>query len=80
MSGFPKPSINDVVKDTSVMVYVQPIENLGIGARPLGLPKNNVNGSRSIEHVGGTFGAKKMRGNDSADDPRGRGTGGRAKV
>ena len=80
MSGFPKPYMNDVVKDTSTMVYVQPIENLGIGARPSGLPKNNVNGSRSIEHVGYTDGGKKMSGNDSVASMRERGTAGRAKV
>jgi len=52
---FPAPYKNDVPKNpenTAQMEYVH-FPTLGIGARPSGLPKNNVNEIKSLDHVGG---------------------------
>ena len=54
----PKPSITDVAKDSSIMVYVD-TEKMGIGARSSGLPKSASTGPGSLEHVGGSAGKKK---------------------
>lgn len=56
MSRFPKPYVNDVKRDDSTMVYV-PMDTMNIGARNSGLPKNNMNGAKSLEHVGGSAGS-----------------------
>jgi hypothetical protein len=51
---FPRPYTDTVPKDpetVSVMEYTTfPV--MGIGARKSGLPKNNVNDIKSLEHVG----------------------------
>ena len=54
----PKPYINDVSKDDSIMVYV-PMDKMDIGARSSGLPKSASTGPKSLEHVGGSAGKKK---------------------
>ena len=54
----PKPYINDVSKDDSIMVYV-PMDKMDIGARSSGLPKSASTGLKSLEHVGGSAGKKK---------------------
>lgn len=54
----PKPYVNDVSKDDSILVYV-PTETMDIGARRSGLPKSASTGPKPIEHVGSTAGGKK---------------------
>ena len=54
----PKPYINDVSKDDSIMVYV-PMDKMDIGARSSGLPKSASTGPKSLEHFGGSAGKKK---------------------
>jgi hypothetical protein len=61
MSRFPKPYVGDVKKDDSTMVYV-PMDKMDIGSRNSGLPENNVNGAKSLEHVGGTTGSGMSKG------------------
>ena len=52
MAGrFPKPYVNDVARDNSLMKYV-PFETMGIGARKSGLPASASEGPGNIEHVG----------------------------
>lgn len=58
MSNFPKPYVNDVVKNESLMVYV-PTDHMGIGARKAALPKAASEGPKSLEHVGGSAGKSK---------------------
>jgi hypothetical protein len=53
MSKFPKPYINDVKKDESIMIYV-PTETMDIGARKSALPPSASTGPKSLEHVGGS--------------------------
>ena len=53
---FPKPYINDVKKDDSIMVY-PPTETMDIGARRSALPSSASTGPRSLEHVGGSAGS-----------------------
>ena len=48
---FPKAYVNAVRKDP-MMEYV-PFENLDIGARKSGLPKEGKKGNLGIDHVGG---------------------------
>ena len=51
---FPRPYTDSVPKDpenVSQMEYVN-FPKMGIGARSSGLPKNNVNEIKSLEHVG----------------------------
>jgi hypothetical protein len=50
---FPRPYQNDVPKesDKSMMQTVD-FPNMGIGARPSGLPKEASMGPKSLEHVG----------------------------
>ena len=51
---FPRPYTDSVPKDpenVSMMEYVH-FPTMGIGARNSGLPKNTVNGIKSLEHVG----------------------------
>ena len=55
MSKFPKPYINDAVKDETVMQYI-PTDHMGIGARKAALPATASNGPKSLEHVGGSAG------------------------
>ena len=52
---FPKPYINDVKKDDSIMVY-PPIETMDIGARRSALPASASTGPKSLEHVGTSAG------------------------
>lgn len=56
---FPRPYVNDVPAEGAdkTMVY-PPFDKLDIGARSSGLPKNNLNEIRSLDHVGGTAGKK----------------------
>ena len=52
---FPKPYLDSVPKNPEnvpQMEYVA-FAKMGIGARPSGLPKNNVNDIKSLDHVGG---------------------------
>jgi hypothetical protein len=62
---FPRPYVNSVPEEGSepMMQYV-PFKNLGIGARPSGLPKDGVNDIKSLTHVGedGTKGKKTWGG------------------
>ena len=55
---FPKPYVNDVRKDESLMQYV-PTDKMDIGARSSGLPKSASEGPKSLEHVGGSAGKNK---------------------
>lgn len=55
MSRFPRPYVSDVKRDDATMVYV-PMDKMGIGARPSGLPKNASEGPKGLEHVGGSAG------------------------
>lgn len=55
MAGFPKPYVNDVKKDDSLMVYVE-FPHMGIGARASGMPKSVSDGPKSIDHVGSSAG------------------------
>ena len=57
---FPRPYVNTVKRDDALMEYVT-FENLGIGARKSGMPKEASEGPKSLEHVGqsATRGAKK---------------------
>jgi hypothetical protein len=48
---FPKPYASDVKVDRGMMEY-PPFETMGIGARPAGLPKGDVSGIKSLDHVG----------------------------
>jgi len=48
---FPKAYTSDVRVDRGLMEY-PPFEDMGIGARPSGQPKGNVNEIKSLEHVG----------------------------
>lgn len=51
---FPKPYLDSVPKDpenTPQMQYTT-FPKMGIGARMSGMPKNNVNGINSLDHVG----------------------------
>ena len=51
---FPGPYKNDVPKNPEnvpQMEYVH-FPTLGIGARPSGLPKDSINGIKSLDHVG----------------------------
>lgn len=48
---FPRAYDSDVKKDDGMMVYIN-TEKMDIGARPSGLPKNDVGGIKSLEHVG----------------------------
>ncbi len=50
---FPRPYRNSIPKEGSepMMEYID-FEKLGIGARSSGLPKESVNGVKSLEHVG----------------------------
>ncbi len=58
MAGnIPKPYVNDVKVDEKIMEYV-PFNRMGIGARSSGLPKENLNGVKSLDHVGGSAGKK----------------------
>ena len=56
---FPKNYVNDVPKEGAdkMMEYVN-FDRLGIGARSSGLPKENLNGAGSLEHVGKSAGGK----------------------
>ena len=53
----PGPYVNDTKQDDALMEYV-PMDTMGIGARPSGLPKGGVNGMKSIEHVGDSDGQR----------------------
>ncbi len=55
---FPRPYANEVPKNEDPMMVGVPKDTMGIGARPSGLPKETVNGVKSIEHVGGSLGKK----------------------
>ena len=61
----PRAYVNDVptnVKGGSSqppMEYVADFTKLGIGARSSGLPKESVNGIKSLDHVGGSAGGRK---------------------
>lgn len=55
---FPKPYVSDVPNTPDPMTEHVNYPTMGIGARPSGLPKESMNGIKSIEHVGGS-GAKK---------------------
>ena len=59
-SGFPGPYKNDVPSEGAepMMEYI-PFKNMGIGARPSGMPKGGTNDLKSLDHVGGTTGSKK---------------------
>ena len=57
-SRFPKQYVNDVRVDNQIMEYVD-FPKMGIGARPSGLPKENLNGIKSLEHVGKSAGGSK---------------------
>lgn len=48
---FPRAYDSDVMVDRGLLEYV-PFEKMDIGARASGQPKNNVNGIKSLEHVG----------------------------
>ena len=53
--AFPRPYINDVKVDTSVMHYTRDgdFENSDIGARPVAMPKEVGEGqTMKLEHVG----------------------------
>lgn len=51
--SFPKPYIDNVPKDgEDPMMIAVPKKTMGIGARPSGLPKGNMNEIKSLEHVG----------------------------
>ena len=52
---FPKPYLNDVAKDTTIMVY-PPTEVMDIGARKSALPSSASTGPKSLEHVGTSAG------------------------
>ena len=59
---FPRPYLDSVPKDpenTPQMEYTK-FSKMDIGARASGLPKNNVNEIKSLDHVGGD--ASKSRG------------------
>jgi hypothetical protein len=59
MSGkFPKPYVDSVPGKPDPMMETVNFDKMGIGARPSGLPKESVNGIKSIEHVGGSEGKK----------------------
>ena len=51
--SFPKPYTNDVPRegDSKLMEYTS-FPTMGIGARKSGLPKDGVNGVKSLDHVG----------------------------
>ena len=55
----PGPYVNDTKIDEALMEYV-PFNNMGIGARPSGLPKGSLNQMRDIEHVGDSDGKRGM--------------------
>jgi hypothetical protein len=62
MAGtLPRPYMSDVKKDESIMVYI-PTETMGIGARRSGLPKESMNGVKSLDHVGSSAGKGKSAG------------------
>jgi hypothetical protein len=48
---FPKAYTSDVAVDRGMMEYTE-FDKMGIGARPSGQPKNNLNEIKSLEHVG----------------------------
>ena len=48
---FPKAYSSDVAVDRGLLEYVE-FDKMGIGARPSGQPKNNLNEIKSLEHVG----------------------------
>ena len=53
---FPKPYVESVKKDESIMVYI-PTETMGIGARTSGLPNQASDTEKmSLQHVGGSAG------------------------
>ena len=54
---FPKAYVNTVKKD-SMMEYV-PFDNLDIGARPSGMPKQIKKEGMGLDHVGGTASGSK---------------------
>jgi hypothetical protein len=56
----PKPYINDVPEEGAdkIMEYTK-LKTMDIGARPSGLPGNNLNGIRGLDHVGESAGGKK---------------------
>jgi hypothetical protein len=58
--AFPKPYKNEVPKEGSdgLMEYTS-FPTMGIGARRSGLPKDNPNGIKSLDHVGGSAQGKK---------------------
>lgn len=49
---FPRPYVNSVKRDDSVMEYVKSFDTMGIGARSSGLPDSVSKGPKSLEHVG----------------------------
>lgn len=51
--SFPKAYTNDVPRegDSKMMEYTS-FPTMGIGARKSGLPKDGVNGAKSLDHVG----------------------------
>jgi hypothetical protein len=52
MAGsIPKPYVNDVKRDDSVMVYTT-FDHTGIGGRRVALPNAASTGPKSLEHVG----------------------------
>ena len=53
---FPKPYVDSVKKDESIMVYI-PTDKMGIGARPSGMPSQASDTEKmSLQHVGGSAG------------------------
>lgn len=57
----PGPYQNSVKLDRGLMETV-PFETMGIGARKSGLPNNNMNGTKSLDHVGGSQGSSGKEG------------------
>ena len=55
---FPKPYLNEVVKNESLLVYVA-TDKMDIGARKSAMPKTASEGPKSLEHTGGSAGGKK---------------------
>jgi hypothetical protein len=59
MAGrFPKPYQDSVPTTEDPMMVGVDKNKMGIGARSSGLPKESMNGIKSIEHVGGSAGKK----------------------
>jgi len=61
---FPAPYINDVPAEASDgMMEYPPMDKMGIGARPSGLPSGDKVGNlKGIDHVGGSSGESGKRG------------------